>query len=251
MSLEEELGRWAREALQDEGPKGPHVDDERLSLCAEGRGRLTRAERQHLAHCEECRDVLGQGAALPQPETSSRWVKWRWPAVFIPTLAAAAGLMFALSPRPGPESEYRLRGASEVAEQASLSFVATGRDGRRRVLNPGDAVVLGEQLGFRYGNPAGLAKTLTVLGWDGQTIHWYYPEAEGGAPAPLEGGPAAVNRRLPFDVRLGPDDRLGPLTLIAAFDAPPAVLAADLRKGTKLAPNIIQVTVQVQAEGPQ
>ena len=220
------------ETLGGSAPSTPHLDDGTLARLAEGQVRPTAAQRVHLLECLECRDVLGVAAvqvptSVPEPRWSS-W--WRW--ALLPGLAAAAAAAFVVF-APGAERPdgFRSRGGSDRYVEASVSFLRSDATGRA-VLDPGAEVPLSAQLGFRYGNPAGEARTLTVLGFDGDKIYWYYPETADGAPVELAQGPGAVSKRLPFDIRLEERHRPGPLDLYAAFDVEPAALAAAIRSGS-------------------
>ncbi len=233
MPLQDDLHTHARAALDDEA-EGPHLDDERLAQAAEGTRPLQRSERVHLSHCAECRDVLAAASmAAPRPAAQVITPR-RWLRTAVPILAAAAGALFMVSRGSAPKttSEYQVRGQQGgPAEAASVTFLATDPDGRRRDLVQGATVRYGERLGFRYGNPNGAAQTVTLLGWDGQTVHWYYPNEEGGAAMKLRGGPKAQSLRLPWDDKIGPEYRAGRLSLFAAFDTDPDELAKALRRG--------------------
>jgi hypothetical protein len=237
MSLEDNLHTQARTALESEA-EPPHLDDERLAQAAEGTRPLQRAERAHLSRCAECRDVLAAAAVAAPPAPAQVITPRRWLRVAVPLIAAAAGALFMVSKAspPSVSSEYQVRGKpGGSAEAASVTFLATDPDGRRRDLVAGDTVRRGERLGFRYGNPSGAAQTLTLIGWDGQTVHWYYPTEEGGPPAKLQQGPKAQSLRLPLDDTIGPGYKAGRLSLIAAFDADPKALADRVRRGEAVA----------------
>lgn len=220
-------------------PEGPHLDDGTLARLAEGRLRPTAAQRAHLVACAQCRDVLGAAAVAvpdtaPEPRRARPWTWW-----LAPGLAAACAAAAVVAVPFGPRGDgvvddvagYRARGAADQAEAATVSFLATLPDGRREVLSSGARVPLGARLGFRYGNPAKQARTLTVLGYDGAVVRWYYPQGPGKPAFEIEGGPEVVNSRLPFDIQLAQRHRPGKLTLVAAFDVSPDALAAALRAG--------------------
>jgi len=136
---------------------------------------------------------------------------------------------------PEPIDEYAPRGVSAPGvEPAAVALLATGPDGGTRNLRGEPTVSRSERLGFRYGNPAGAHATLTILGWDGEQVHWYYPERPGGAAVRLDKGPDARGVRLPFDIALHDEHRPGALTVVAGFDLDPETLAGWLRDGRAL-----------------
>lgn len=245
MSLQDDMHTHARAALEDEA-KGPHLGDERLAQAAEGTRPLQRAERVHLSHCAECRDVLA-AAVLAAPRPPAQVIApRRWLRTAVPVLAAAAGVLFMVSraSTPPASSQYQVRGKQGgPAESASVTFLATDQDGRRRDLVQGATLRYGERLGFRYGNPDGAAQTVTLLGWDGQTVHWYYPNEEGGAAMKLEQGPKAQSLRLPWDDKIGPEYKAGRLSLFAAFDTDPGVLAQAIRRGKTVSATELRLRV--------
>lgn len=210
------------------GADGPHLDDEVLERAGGGQATLTEAQRAHLADCAECRWVLAlasEGAeVVPLPARGPRWGA-------VVALAAAVALGVALWPRTAatPEGGLTARG-DEAPLTAEVVFLATDPSGRRRELRDDDAVPVGARLGFVYGNPGGVHATLTVLGWDGERLHRYYPEV-GEAPFAVDRGPQALGRRLPYDIELREAHGPGPLTVAAAFDVDPEALAAALEAG--------------------
>lgn len=239
MSIEDDRARQIREGLRGPPADGPHLGDEALAAMAEGRARLGPEQFHHLSHCVECRDVLAVAASVaPQPRRTAR----AWALALVPALAAAAGLALAL--RPGPE--YVARG-HEVSERASVTFLAVAADGATRELAGGDTVSQAERLGFRYGNPTGSARTLTILGWDGARVHWYYPDRAGASALVIEGGPDAISQRLGFDVMLAPDHGPGTLALVAAFDREPDALADALRTGADIGAGALHIEVRLTA----
>ncbi len=214
---------------------GAHLDDALIEARVSAGEGFGPAELAHLAACTECRTVLALAAqataepgevlpfTAPAPRRrGNRSLGWLAAAVVV----VGAGLAtWRLVPA---ESGYTHKGsAGELSPE--VTFLATDTNGARRDVRERGTVFLDERLGFKYGNPAGRHRTLTVLGWDGERIHWYYPEAEGGAPFQVESGAMAV--RLPFDIALRPDHRPGRLTVVGAFDVDPAALAAELRSG--------------------
>lgn len=228
--LEALLRAHAREGLDGGPPQGPHIDDGALAQLAEGRARPTAAQRRHLSECAACRDVLGAAAsAVPEAAAPPRR-RFDWRFAFAPgLLAAAAGIAIFVLPGDRPDG-YARRGGEARYEEASVSVLRIG-DGRREVLGDHARVPLSARLGFRYGNPAGEARTLTVIGYDGAQIRWYYPEGPGEPGFSIQGGAAAVSRRLPFDIRLAERHQAGPLHVWAAFDVEPEAFAAQVRAG--------------------
>ncbi|MEQ8280684.1 MAG: hypothetical protein RMA76_39690 [Deltaproteobacteria bacterium] len=215
---------WLREHHEDlvEDAGGQHLDDARLASIADAGEALTAAELHHLARCAECREVH---AALSQTNVVPLRRRRLW--LGVAGLAAAAAILIVM--RPAEDAGYRAKGEAQELGVASVALIATSTSGARRDLREGDTIRRGERLGFRYGNP-GDHRTLTVLGWDGDQVHWFYPERASGAPAELESG--ALNRRLPFDVVI--DEELGAeLEVVAAFDADPDTLAEQLRSGAR------------------
>ncbi len=215
---------WLREhheALAGDA-EGEHLDDARLAQIADAGEALTAEELAHLARCAECREVH---AALSHTNVVPLRRRRVWLAVA--GLAAAAAVLIVL--RPVDDAGYRAKGEGHELGVASVALIATSTAGARRDLREGDTIRRGERLGFRYGNP-GDHRTLTVLGWDKDEVHWFYPERASGAPAEIE--PGALNRRLPFDVVI--DEELdGWLEVIAAFDADPDAMAERLRSGAR------------------
>lgn len=234
MSIEDQLGRHAREALEEPVPDEPHIDDETLALVADGRAKLKRAQRSHLSRCHECRDVLGVTVALTRDEPAPR--TWRWSWALVPAIAAAAALVLFVRADPN-DVAYQPRGVT-APDAASVTFLATDAEGRARDLLPGAQLRVGERIGFRYGNPRGARSTLTVLGWDGDRVHWYYPDAPDKAAHAIEED--ALSERLPFDFTV---DAPGALRLVAAFDVEPGALAAQLRSGGEVDAAELEVRV--------
>lgn len=224
------LDFFSTETLGETAPTTAHLDDGVLARIAEGSLRPDAQQRAHLADCRECRDVLGIAAAMAPSEVEVRRAsRWKW--TLFPGFAMAAVAAVAVFMVGDPTSEtYRTRGGVDRYTEASVTFLRSDARGRA-VVEAGATVALDAQLGFRYGNPTGEARTLTVLGFDGETIHWYYPERAGGAPMALDRGPDAVSRRLPFDIRLQERHRAGALHLYAAFDVDPDELAAAIVRG--------------------
>ncbi|MEQ9500203.1 MAG: hypothetical protein RIT81_25235 [Deltaproteobacteria bacterium] len=216
---------WLREhhdALAGDA-EGEHLDDARLAQIADAGEALTAEELQHLARCAECREVH---AALSRSNVVP--LRRRWVSLGVAGLAAAAAVLIML--RPTEDTGYRAKGEAHELGVASVALIATSTAGARRDLREGDEIRRGERLGFRYGNP-GDHRTLTVLGWDGYKVRWFYPERASGAAAEIE--PGALNRRLPFDVVIDEDFQEGPLEIRAAFDADPDAMAERMRSNAR------------------
>ncbi|MEZ4474415.1 MAG: hypothetical protein R3F60_27235 [bacterium] len=213
-------------ALLPGSAPGAHLDDERLAVLAEGRGRLRRAEVAHLARCAACREVAAAVVeAVPAAAVGKRRV---WPWLVLPLAAAAAVAVFTLRPAPPPAGEWQVRGGE--ADVGAPEVAITAEDGTgRRILADGGRVALGGRLAFRYGNAEGRARRLVVVAYDGSATHAWYPETLADPGFPLKNG--VVGEPLPFDVELSPPHRSGPLAIAIAFDQPPAEVAARLRAG--------------------
>ena len=211
------------------GVPEPHIPDEVLADLVAGTSKLRDEHLAHLASCQACRDVLGV-ELIGRSENISVLSWLRRPSAVAATTALAASIAFAVwmdVPR-----DHRSKGQAAPLS-ADVTIVATNAQGLERELSTGARVYLTERLGFRYGNPSGRYQTITVLGWDGQRIHWYYPAAEDEAPPAIRGGKKAMSLRLPFDVKVD-DHRPGPLRIVAAFDRSPQKLASDLIRDAKL-----------------
>jgi hypothetical protein len=221
-----ELERWLashrEELLTDQSPPGAHVSEAFLIEALQGRKKLDEAALGHLARCSECRHVTRE-LALEVNEDAPVRIR---PLPIIGVLAAAAVLavLFVSPPR-----EYGEKGAP-ADDAASVTLLAVNKEGVEREARDGATLGLDERLGFRYGNPRGERKTLTVLGWDGRELHWYYPESPNEKPFELRSGSDARNLRLPFDIQLAEKHRAGMLRVIAAFDVDPSALARSVRE---------------------
>jgi hypothetical protein len=237
---ERELEGWLAahrcELMSADPAKGEHLVDARLAAVIEHPGtRLEAEEIAHVAACIECQDVL---IHLVRRETP--WIPnpirfgFRRPLIFLPAAAALGTLVAFLALSPLTRDQFLARGRVDAAGEASeVALLATPSDPQKpkHDLHDGDRVALSEHLGFRYGNPSGGHRTLTVLGWDGAVIHWYYPDHPGGAPLALEFGEAAQAVRLPFDIALSEHHRVGELLIAAGFDVAPEAFAARLESG--------------------
>ena len=226
-----DLERWLRQnrtpLLGDTPPPDDtHLPDERLAAVAEG-SRLTPAERGHLGACSECRAVLAEvGALQPTPPVARPRAQAGWVALALGLLGTAAALVVWWRPVGDSRVDsgtYHARG-SDAGLAPEVIVLAHDAAGTRRTLSAGASVRPTDRLGFVYGNPAGVHRTLTVLGWDGARVHWYYPERLGDPPVAVR---PERSVRLPFDVGLE-DHSPGPLTVVAVFDTDPQALARDL-----------------------
>lgn len=226
----EQILREDAELVFARSDEGPHLSDERLASVVCDGAKLTKAELTHLAECAECREVLA--IELREREggrRASRWVERTLLGVAV--AAVAAGLALFIIPTPAPMP--RTRGGDLAPLTADVTVLAVDDSGRRRELSDSDRVRLTERLGFRYGNPQGRFSTVTILGWDGERLHWYYPASDSEPAQQVEGGKRAMSVRLPFDVKLN-DHRPGPLSIVVAFDRNPKALADALRRGAPL-----------------
>jgi len=240
--LESLLSHHARAALEGPAPATPHLDDGALARLAEGKIRPTAAQRAHLLECLECRDVLGAAAGAvpdlaPEPRRRFGWATWLVPGF----AAAAAAAVVLFSPAGDRPDGLKARGGDTLGQPASVAFLVTTAKGRE-VLGDGAEVPLSAQLGFRYGNPDGDVDTLTILGYDGEQVFWYYPEAPGKPAFGVKRGPEAINARLPFDIRLAERHRAGKLQLFAAFDVEPEALAQRIEAGD-VGQDVVRLTV--------
>lgn len=240
-SLAEWLDRHARELLDDDPNEAPHIDDGRFARLVESRGALTRAEIRHLGRCGACRAVAGAlletVPAAVDVEAPAR-PPW-WAPLFrpLPAVLAAAAVVGVVALVGLRDDGWGTRGDKPSNFEApTITILAKSKDGWR-VTADGHRVDLGGRIGFRYGNVSGRAKTITVLGWDGRRLHWYYPEKAGAAAHSIEGGASAVNRRLPDDILLDGEHRAGPLTVAVGFDVVPDELARQLEQ-SKLPKNV-------------
>ena len=231
------LEQRLRAALNPEdAPEGeaPHLDPARIAQVVEGRARLTLDEAAHAAGCASCRGALvvtTQVQAPPRPQGG-----WLWGGAVGGALCAAA-MLFAV--RGG--DEWRARGAAVDAHSPAVTWLAVEGDAVR-TLTSGATLQPGVLLGFRYGNPSGAARTLTLLAWGGGQVHWLYPEAPGGPAFALRAGPEARAVRLPEDVEVDDTFVPGPLLLCAAFAAAPPAVAEALARGACPGP-ALEVTV--------
>jgi hypothetical protein len=225
---------------------GEHLGDERLADLAESGGSFAPAELAHLARCEECATVAAHLYGRREAPNVVPIRPWRRHAPLIITaLPIAAALVFvALT-----SDDLRSKGGPPPLD-ADVVVLAVGPDGHRD-LTDGAAVRTGEQLGFRYGNVKGRHTTLTVVGWDGASLHWFYPDEPSGEAFEIRRDPDAQNLRLPFDIKLDADHPRGTLVVAACFDTAPKAVAETLRDGTAAGDPRCRVrSIVVESEAP-
>lgn len=244
-SLEQWLTDEAQHVLRAPSPDEGHLELDALIAIAAGRS-LDTAEKEHLLACEECRAVLGALLRSPPHDRAQRWLRRILAPRAIAVAAVAAALLIAID--LSPPTEFASRGGAAARFEAASVTVLRDDPGARRVLVDGDALPLGARLGFRYGNPAGEAKTVTILAWDGHKLHWYYPQEPDGAPHRLKR--AAVAERLPFDVLLDGAHRAGPLHLWIGLDVPPTELAAAAKANAAVPKGARRLTVRLRGAAP-
>ncbi len=242
--LEEALRASAENVFQDSNSQ-KHLEDWELEALVETFKPLSAQAQHHLSECTECRNLV---AALleGQPNEGAKVLPLRpLRRALIPLIPIAATVaLFAVlrpvaPPKPPVNDVTRNRGLppkllAEVTLLATLSGV-------RRDVRTSQTLKLNERLGFKYGNPNGEVKTLTLLGWDGVKIHWYYPEFPQGEAYRLKWGPKVLGIRLPFDIELKEKHKPGPLVVAAAFDADPKAIAEKLRKGALVESNRVKI----------
>ncbi|MEQ9498553.1 MAG: hypothetical protein RIT81_16880 [Deltaproteobacteria bacterium] len=203
-----------------------HPEPERLAE-ALTTSSFTEAERAHLAACAECRAVVAAALrAEPSNVVSLASRRKRLTAITLTALGAAAAVALVL--QDGATPSYQGTKGSAVELEASVSLLVTDAGGRTRVVFDGGQLGTDERLGFRYGDPAGHHATLTIVGYDGQRVHWYYPERSGDTGFPVEAGARSV--RMKEDIELD-DHRPGMLRVAVAFDAAPVEVAEALAAG--------------------
>lgn len=230
--LEEALRDSADRVFQDDSPE--HLEDRVLEAFIENQSPLSAKAQHHLSECTECRSVVA--ALLEARAEQSAQVIPFWRRAALPILAVAAAVLFAVvvqQPQPKvapPPSGLHSKGPSPKLK-AEVTMLAIQK-GQRRDIRSGDTMMLSEKIGFKYGNPLSEVQTLTLLGWDGSALHWYYPESPEGAPHRLKQGALAMGVRLPFDIHLQDKHKLGTLVVAAAFDSDPKAIAKTLRSGT-------------------
>lgn len=222
MSFEERMKDALRATLADDVSETPHIEAEQLASVAAGRHKLDEVAMTHLASCAECRDILGHAAQLETREEPSR-AKWWWG--LIPVVAAAAAAVV-LVPR---DDGFTSRGDTQ-ALKSSVTVLITNSAGVVREAGAKDILHFGDRIGARYGNPEGF-KTLTILAWDGNKVHWLYPASPSENRLALDSGSTALSRRLPEDVVIDSDFSVGPLLVVAAFDGDAAEMADVLKQG--------------------
>jgi hypothetical protein len=239
MSRDDALPVWLKEHAEEvfHGvPDGPHLSDTWLVNAPPIDGIEPEAQA-HLLGCVECRAVWRAALeaaveSAPEPARPFRWHRWALRGA----VAAGVGVLLTahFSAEP-PAPEFVSRGAAQTPREApALSLRAVSAEGQVRDLPDRATVQLRERLGFVYGNADGVARTLTIIGYDGRQLHWYYPDAPGPSGLGIESGPNSRGTRLPYDVALAPDHRLGELVVVGAFDADSSRLAAQLQAGAAL-----------------
>jgi len=241
-ALDQWLQRHA-EVLMSDVTDQEHLDDETLAATVNGQHALSIDQLKHLAECSECRAVvieLGREYSQPALRLSpiKTWGRWLWIAA---PIAAAVIAMLNIDPNQSSQQDFQHRGAVGATMTAEVAFLVTGEDGVQRDLKAGDSVSLKARLGFRYGNPDGTHKSLTIVGWDGSRLHWYYPETPDGEALTVKTG---INHRLPFDVGLD-DHTPGELTIVAAFDLTPEQLAQRVQTNALQAPHMTTLKVRI------
>ena len=237
MTNHEELEAMLRETPGES--ETPHIDDAELEAQVQSGAPLTPAQRDHLSRCAECRDVLGMLSREHEHEGGAKVIRPAvWRKAIIPLAIAASIALIIVIIRPTPNKVNGVKGTNgtttfkgnQTALVPKLALLATSSAGERRDLQNGGTIRLDERLGFKYGNPGNQHRSITVLGWDGKNIHWYYPEREGAPAFKLERKADNLSVRLPFDIALIEKHSAGTLKIVGAFDADPAVIAKQLRE---------------------
>ncbi len=222
MSFEDQMKEALRSNPVVDVVGTPHIEAEQLAAAAAGRLALDETAMTHLASCGECRDILGHAAHL---ETNTKPTRAKWWLGLIPVVAVAAAAIV-LVPR---DDGYTSRGDTKTLS-SSVTLLITDSAGQVREAQKQDSLRYGDRIGARYGNPERF-KTLTVLAWDGKKVHWLYPASPSENRLTVEGGPAALSRRLSEDVVIDSDFSLGPLLVVVAFDGDATEMANVLEQG--------------------
>ncbi len=241
--LEDLLSERGDEIFGDDA-RTPHLDDQRIEGAMAAESGFTPPELSHLAACAQCRTVVAMVVSDAEVEAPANNVIPLWRNKWVaPALAVAASLTVAVMWQAAEPQEpaYAYKGAS-VVSTAEVTYLATDTQGNRRDLRPGDTIQIGERLGFKYGDPDGTHRTLTVLAWDNQDVHWFYPDGP-GKPAFTLSDDLAVGVRMPFDIELDGDFKAGELTIVAVFDLEPGAAASALRTGALEEANTIRIKV--------
>jgi hypothetical protein len=222
--LEALLSRSSRDVFETNA-ETPHISDEKLA--SDLPPRWTPEELAHLARCAECRTIVAERAREDGGRDNLiRLDTFR--ARVVSVLAAAAALFIGVAFYLR-DPNMRSKG-TDTELRAELTMIATSANGERRDVESGGTLQLSDRIGFKCGNPEGEHKTLTVLGYDGRTVHWYYPE-RAGDPAHAIESTQAIGTRLPFDIQLEGDHQPGRLKIIGGFDVDPKSLAASIERG--------------------
>lgn len=216
---------------------------------SEGTTDELRELRTHLRECAECRRYYDRMVELEQAleqnepvsraqearmlalgapvlELRARPSSWKWKAL---ALAAGIAAAIALFPPFAAEDKFRSTSGESPTLASEAIFLAIKPGASPRELRDGATLFAGEHLALRYSNTTSEFQSLTVLGWDGEKVQWYYPSSESGSPQAIASGPDARAVALPLDIRVEAE---GALTLVAAFDVTPRHLAEQLKNKT-------------------
>jgi hypothetical protein len=231
MKEDAELEALLREHRFENEPKGEHLADDALAAKIDHGEPFTELERAHLVSCRECRNIAGMLLrARPSQAEVVPLFQRRSTFAGLAAIAATMALLTWMVSLP-PDDDYGRKGSSAQLT-AEVSLLATDAAGARRDLASGDRLRTTDRLGFRYGNPAGEHRTLTIVGWDGAKVHWYHPESPRDAAPAIKAGPEAIAVRMPFDVELS-DHAPGKLVVMAAFDLDPKLAEEKLASKTR------------------
>lgn len=149
-------------------------------------------------------------------------------AILVVLTTIAGVFIFSFRSDPGAEQRRQARATVQLDMPEALP-VAIDASGNERPLKRRSRLGLDERLAFRYSNPSGQKQTLSILGWDDETVHWYVPAAPSDHGVPVSSGARA--EKLPREIVLKEGHRAGPLRIVLAFDVEPGTLAAALRAG--------------------
>jgi hypothetical protein len=210
--------RLVRGVFGDEA--SDHLDDGVIAAWIERSEPLSDRAKLHLASCLECREIIG--ALLRERSKVVELPRRRWLAGV--AIAASIALVSLLM----IPDEYRGTKGRTAELSRGVALLAIDARGARRDLEDGSVVRTTDRIGFIAGHPGESEATLTILGWDGKQVHWYYPEKAGDPPHRIASG--TIGERLPFDVELS-DHAPGALLVAAGFDVDPRALAGMLERG--------------------
>ena len=149
-------------------------------------------------------------------------------AALVVLTSIAAVFIFSFRTDPGAEERRKIRASAQLDMPEAIP-IAIDDTGAERALKRRSELSLDERLAFRYSNPSGQKQTLTILGWDDETLHWYHPPAPEERGVPIAAG--ARSERLPGEITLSQRHRAGPLRIVLAFDVDPRTLAAAVQAG--------------------